>query len=74
MKEKLVMLINQFQIQVRKVGMLFITKILRIKLTKVHRILKFKQLDWLQAFTNFNIHKRKNVANSFEKVFFKIYE
>ena len=54
--------------------MLFITKILRIKLTKVLRILKFKQLDWLQAFTDFNIHKRKNVANSFEKVFFKIYE
>ena len=50
--------------------MLFITKILRIKLTKVHRILKFKQLDWLQAFTDFNIQKRKNVANSFEKVFF----
>ena len=42
------------------------------KLTKVHRILKLKQSDWLKKYTDFNTDKSKNAANSFEKKYFKL--
>ena len=43
-----------------------------MKLTKIHRILKSKQSDWLNKYTDFNTDKRKNAANSFKREFFKL--
>ena len=43
-----------------------------IKLTKIHRVLKFKQSDWLEKYINFNTVKRKEATDKFNQSFFKI--
>jgi len=43
-----------------------------MKLEKIHRILQFVQIPWLEPYISFNTSKRKQCKNKFEKDFYKL--
>ena len=45
---------------------------LGLKVKKVHRVLEFNKSPWLKQYIDFNMQKRTQAENSFEKDFFKL--
>ena len=43
-----------------------------MKLKKIHRVLKFKQKDWMEPYIGFNTQKRKEATNEADKNNFKL--
>ena len=42
---------------------------LGMKLTKIHRVLEFKQCGWMKKYIHFYTEKRMNATNDFEDIF-----
>ena len=45
---------------------------LGMKLKEIHRVLKFKQSEWMKKYIDFNTKKTINAANDFERHIFKL--
>ena len=45
---------------------------LGIKLTKIYRVLRFKQSDWMKKYIDFNTKKNMSATIDFKKDFFKL--
>ncbi len=43
-----------------------------LQVSKIHRIISFKQSKWLQSYINFNTTKRIASTNAFDKAFYKL--
>ena len=44
---------------------------LGMKLKKIHRVLKFKEKDWMKPYIDFNTQKRKEATNEADNNHFK---
>ena len=59
-----------YVVHYRNLQLLYLS--LGMKLTKIHRVLKFNQSDWMKKYIYFNTQKSINAANDFEKGVLKL--